>query len=1032
MTVRRLAGLLLACGVLAAPVSAWAQQAAGNISGVVRDTSGAVMPGVTVEAASPALIEKVRSTVTDDQGRYQIIDLRPGTYAVTFTLPGFSTFRREGLELTTGFTAAVNAELRVGTLEETITVTGESPLVDVRNVRQQTQLSRETLESIPGTGRLPALYTVLPAAVLNIPTAYSVGAVNERVAANYTLHGAPSASPVFDGMNATVTNLTQGVVVYNQLTFQEVVVETGGVGADRDSGGAQVNIVQRDGGNTFSGAFEFAYSGPSLENSNFGESLAARGASETGALRRFYDTGGALGGPLKRDRLWFFGAVRTGVTQQFQQGNNYNALQNTPGPAPGVLLYEPDLSRPSFTDEYARDYTLRLTWQAAAKHKVALAASVQPNCNCLFGLLNPGVVPSPESTGQHHYNPNTMPLVSWNYTLSNRILIEAGMSGNIHHQTTKRIPGVSQDVIQITEQTRNFKYGSRANSLAVGGSYSHNPRRLYQERAALSYVTGAHNFKTGFNYRTYHEGNLLKNRDPNQIHQARDYTFRNGVPVSVRIWAVPHGFEEAFRDVAVYAQDQWTLRRTTLNFGLRFNDVRAWTPEQVLVAGPFVPERRLAPTDHVPRFRNLDPRLGVAHDVFGTGRTAVKASLGRYSAQLIAATENPARSMAANATRTWNDSFYPVGDPRRGNFIPDCELGPSVPGGNGECGPLSDLTFGRLRPGTRYAEDALEGFNQQDQNWQASASLQHELRPRVGLSVAYYRTWYGGFLVQDNLALSPADFDPFCITVPSDPRLPNSGQQICGFYDVKPALFGQVDNLVSKASNFGAQRQVYNGMDATMNARFGNGGQAQGGFSLGRTVTDNCYQNDDPSLTGQAFQNVTPFPSFPNFPNFPGAANTTVARTSEYCLVEPSWASSARFRGLVVYPLIWDFQASVIYQDIPGIPVSASYVVSNADVRRSLGRDLAACRGAATCNANVTVELLPSQKQFEDRLRQVDLRFTRNLRTGATRLRVNFDVYNLFNVSDVLRSTDRYGASWLNAVQAMGGRLMKIGAHIDF
>jgi hypothetical protein len=157
-----------------------------------------------------------------------------------------------------------------------------------------------------------------------------------------------------------------------------------------------------------------------------------------------------------------------------------------------------------------------------------------------------------------------------------------------------------------------------------------------------------------------------------------------------------------------------------------------------------------------------------------------------------------------------------------------------------------------------------------------------------------------------------------------------------------------------------------------------------------------------------------------------------VARTSEFCRIVPTWASSTRFRGLVVYPLVWDFQASVVYQDIPGIPVTASHVVSNAQVRQSLGRDLAACRGAATCNANVVTELIPMATQFEDRLHQIDVRFTRNLRAGRTRLRVNFDVYNVFNAGDVLRSTDRYGASWLNAVQVMGGRLMKVGAHLDF
>src|SRR5439155_17618468 len=131
------------------PAAAWAQAETGNIAGVVRDTSGAVMPGVTVEAASPALIERVRAVTTDKQGLYRIVDLRPGLYTVTFTLPGFSTLRRDGIELTTGFTATVNAELRVGEVEETVTVSGASPVVDVQNAQQQTTIPRNTRDALP-------------------------------------------------------------------------------------------------------------------------------------------------------------------------------------------------------------------------------------------------------------------------------------------------------------------------------------------------------------------------------------------------------------------------------------------------------------------------------------------------------------------------------------------------------------------------------------------------------------------------------------------------------------------------------------------------------------------------------------------------------------------------------------------------------------------------------------------------------------------------------------------------------------------
>src|SRR6202790_1444092 len=153
-------------GLLVVPAAeAFAQSTtAGAIAGVVKDTTGAVLPGVTVEAASPALIEKVRTVVTDGQGQYKIVELRPGTYTVTFSLTGFSTVKREGFDLTAGFTATVNADMKVGSLEETITVSGASPVVDTQNVRSQNVLSRQALDTLP-TGRSYYGYAALTVGV---------------------------------------------------------------------------------------------------------------------------------------------------------------------------------------------------------------------------------------------------------------------------------------------------------------------------------------------------------------------------------------------------------------------------------------------------------------------------------------------------------------------------------------------------------------------------------------------------------------------------------------------------------------------------------------------------------------------------------------------------------------------------------------------------------------------------------------------------------------------------------------------------
>ena len=218
--------LVVACGLFLAPMHGWAQSAAtGTIAGSVRDATGAVLPGVTVEAASPALIEKVRSVVSDDRGEYRIVELRPGTYTVTFTLPGFSTVRREGLELTTGFTATVDAELRLGTVEETITVTGATPVVDTHNVRTQTVLTRETLDTLP-TGKTIHAFASLTLGTTVVGTPQDVGGNQGEAASSIATHGGRNLDQILfmDGMTYNGSNAGGygRLLMPNQMLIQEM------------------------------------------------------------------------------------------------------------------------------------------------------------------------------------------------------------------------------------------------------------------------------------------------------------------------------------------------------------------------------------------------------------------------------------------------------------------------------------------------------------------------------------------------------------------------------------------------------------------------------------------------------------------------------------------------------------------------------------------------------------------------------------------------------------------------------------------
>src|SRR6266545_3424371 len=715
---------LVLFGLVFAPAAAWAQS---SLTGVVRDTSGAVLPGVTVEASSPSLIEQVRTVVTDAQGLYRIVDLRPGPYTVTFTLPGFTTVRRTGIELRAEFTATVDIELQVGTVAETITVSGEAPLVDTRSARAQTQYAAETLQSLPGNGRLATLISVLPGAVLNNEGDRASGALSDRSQTRFAIHGAPNAQPVIDGMNTEMAASNTGVFVWNSVNFQEVVAETSGIGADRDTGGIQLNMIPKDGGNVFSGTANIAYSGPDLQSNNITDALIARGLDSStrglASIKKFLEAAGGLGGPIKQNKLWFFGAGRKSVTQQYAAGIYWNARKQ-----PESMLYVPDLNRPAASNDFYRDYSLRLTLQASEKHKVVVFGSFQHNCNCVYALFRPqgGPLVTPEAATQHEYEPAFNTTTTWTYPATNRMLFMFAGGANQITQQNLRGAGVDENSIQITEQSLDLKYGAAYGPTAGGSSYSTLPRRQYHQQFSMTYVTGSHSLKTGLNIREVRTGNNAKyGHDLFMANRAILYTFNNQLPVSLQLLATPTHFEESANDIALYAQDQWTVRRLTLSLGLRYNDVNMSSPELVLPAGFFVGERRVPAAQHIPHWRNLSPRVGGAYDLFGDGKTAVKASFGRYPDIIRVSPANPVNQFSLTTNRTWNDALFGAGDRRSGNFAPDCEL--LNPVANGECGAWSDQNFGRQRLSTRNASDSLEGFNKQFFNWKAAVSIQHQL-----------------------------------------------------------------------------------------------------------------------------------------------------------------------------------------------------------------------------------------------------------------------------------------------------------------
>jgi len=331
------------------PASVLAQGAStATITGVVRDSSGAVLPGVTVEAASPALIEKIRATVSDERGQYRLSELRPGVYTVTFALPGFATVRNEGLELRTNFTAQVDAELKVSQLEETITVTGATPLVDVESATQQRTVTREMLDTVPTAKSVLGIAALIPA-VVEPPNSQDVGGSKGERSVRITVHGGKTYDSrlLQDGMRYNA--LTPGIgslegtgrgYYANPLAIQEVVVDLGTMGsAEYSLGGAQVNSIPKDGGNRFSGSLFIGATGDSLQSNNLDDDLISQGLTSVNHVEKVYDFNGSLGGPVLADRLWFFASARrwgttTGVANLFADSSGtdfvYTADQGQP------------------------------------------------------------------------------------------------------------------------------------------------------------------------------------------------------------------------------------------------------------------------------------------------------------------------------------------------------------------------------------------------------------------------------------------------------------------------------------------------------------------------------------------------------------------------------------------------------------------------------------------------------------------------------------------------------------------------------
>ena len=1009
------------------PVAAFAQGAQASIAGVVKDTSGAVLPGVTVEASSPVLTEKVRTATTDGSGLYRIVDLLPGTYTVTFTLPGFSVVKREGIELTGSFNATVNAEMRVGQLQETVTVTGETPIVDVQSVRRQTTLDSETLTSIPTARSWAATAMLIPGIVTQAGSAADI-----QITPQMTVFGgmggrANEGRMEVDGLGTGAALNGGGVSTYvaDISNAAEVTTTTSGGLGEAETGGPTLSIIPKSGGNTVSGAVYLTGTGKWMIRSNYDDDLKSRGLSTPGTLTKEWDFTGGVGGPIVKDRLWYYLTARDEGEYRSIPGifPNLNAGDAT------KFLYAPDTSRVAQGAEGFRTYSGRITFQANAKNRLNLQWEQQYPCNgaafgtdssacrdqhlsgVQIGSLGLGgltATTSPETAG---YLPGTLVRnrqLTWSSTMTNKLLLEAGLGSYNSRWGPFEMPGNPTRglarVFELTGVGNGGIPGLTYRSANWANDYD-SPNRW---RASASYVTGAHSFKVGY------LGSYLIEDITNFTNDLNlQYTFLGGKPVSLTESLNPYTQKNRVKTNAIYAQDQWTLGRVTLQGALRYDHVSSWSPPQTIGPSNYLATQISFPeTPGVDSYKDISPRGGAAWDVFGNGKTSVKLNVGKYLDPASNLNDNysisnPIARIATTATRTWIDS--------NGNYVPDCNLSNNA--ANGECLAVNAPTFGTSQLTTGAIDPAiLNGWSVRPGDWEIGASVQQQLLPRMSIEAGYFRRWLTNFTVTDSRAVTANDFTAFSIAAPTDSRLPNGGgYTVSGLYNVIPTKFGLTDNNITFAKNFGSWTQVYNGVLFNISARASKGLTFQGGINSGSTVQDMCdVRTQLPELSV-------------------GFGGSTVGPTNPYCHIAPGFVT--KVTGLATYqvPKV-DVLVSGTVRSDQGAPLRATWQAPSATViNPALGRTVS---GGAT---TVGVDLVAPGQVWGDRVNEIDLRFAKILKFGRTRSTVGLDVYNLLNSNAVLTYNQTFNpavlsgpGSWLQPQSVLTPRFFKVSAQIDF
>ena len=1031
-------GLLLLMAVALWPASAAAQSAIG---GQVSDDTGGILPGVTVEAASPTLIEGRRVAVTDGRGRYSIINLRPGIYSLTFTLAGFGTVVQDGIDLPSEFIAEVDARMAVGGLQETVTVSGEAPVVDVQQAARVQVLSREVLDNVVNTGTPWTQAMMVPGVSM---AGIDVGGSRYVNDLQLEARGANAkhTTIVQDGMILDLLALEGTPILYNQdLATQEMAVQAGGGGgnAEMQAGGVVMNIIPKEGGNIFSGQGYFGHTAGGWIADNYSDRLRRAGTTRAADFNKLFDYSGSIGGPILQDRIWFHESIRY-----------WGAWT----PEPGWLF---DDGGQFFNEEDIISTVTRITFQASPIHKFSISLDrlnkrrgpyidlphearyrgrwrAGPDSDWIqSALLVPGQRgPDPETARDYqnkgqgwHHAPYWLGQAKWTSTVSNRLLLEAGYGSSgvadccSDPQPNTVFPRGTDDWFRFVRKEdvdQNIQFD------AVQDFTWNVPSERVM--AAVSYVTGSHNFKTGFSYAWgREEQHRFNNGDIGRIR------IRNGAAYEVEAGNWPWIRKNSVNETGWFVQDAWTIDRVTVTGGLRADWLNGSVPPQSMPAGRFIGPRDFAAVDCVPCWGPAwSPRFGIAWDVFGDARTAIKFSTGKYLTPTTTALPNRVNPMAI---QTFN---LPWTDPNGDSIVQDEEL---------------DFTRLPASFGTRRLDD-IDPALVREWNIETSLSVERELTRNVSLSAGWYRRsfkdilftdqGYEGMFFYNRHREAPGSFREVEVVNPLN-------GEVFRVYDIASKdLLAQVDNVITNPIGHTA---VYNGFELALNARLPGGGQLISSLTTQRRITTECDTRGDPN--GDRFCDRTDVNRY-NV-SLPGGASVA------YDGVD--FKHDFKLGGF--FPLPYGAQVSLVLNSVTGrltgdiqrvdelLPVN--WIITPNSVYTEDGGPTGrqpTCRGAVIngqpcrpgmkvipemVQSSITVPIAPAGTFHAlPRTNLVNLSLQRVFNAGGVEFRPQLEIYNLTN-SDVWyaeASTDYTAVVWAQPSRYALGRMLRLSLQLDW